>query len=218
MTQTIKVGKLSIQLDDACRIAGYIRGGKTFEPDTLLQFAQDVRPGSTVIDVGCYSGLFSILATKLRARAIGFEPFPDNRTQIKKNMFLNGVRFSLNEEAVSESKGTARLGYNPKVPLTAGASLLRKSGPGIMVKKIALDDIEFEDVSVIKIDVERNEPAVLRGARNTIEAHRPILFVESLDDDARVAIERELDGLDYHVASVLDVRNLVIRPRNGPRG
>lgn len=171
-----------------------------------------------MIDVGCYSGLFSMLATMLKARAVGFEPFPDNRAQIKKNMFLNGVRFSLNEEAVSDTKGTARLGYNPKVKLTAGASLLNGRGSGIMVKKIALDDIEFEDVSVIKIDVERNEPAVLKGARRTIETHRPVLFVESLDDSQQRAIEAELEGLEYDITETLDIRNLVIRPRHGPRG
>jgi hypothetical protein len=41
-----------------------------------------------------------------------------------------------------------------------------------------LDDFAFEDVSLIKIDVEGHERSVIAGARRTIERWRPTFIVE----------------------------------------
>jgi FkbM family methyltransferase len=46
----------------------------------------------------------------------------------------------------------------------------------VEIKK--LDDHKFENISLIKIDVEGWELEVLQGAVNTIKQHQPILFVE----------------------------------------
>jgi hypothetical protein len=49
----------------------------------------------------------------------------------------------------------------------------------VKVQAVRLDDLEFDGVSFIKIDVEGHEEAVLRGAAATIERHRPFMLIES---------------------------------------
>lgn len=211
MHESIRVGYVDVILKGNDRICSHIRKTGVFEPDTLAQFARLVRPGSTVIDVGCYSGLFAIAAVKMGARALGIEPMPENQKQIEANKALNHVEFPVFAGAATDRDGIGRLGYNDRVFLTSGASLERKSGPGHTVNLIRIDTLGQEDVSVIKIDVEGHEVGVLRGARDTLERYRPHLIVEANTEAEKQAIVAEL-GDRYELVSVLDTRNLILAP------
>ena len=46
------------------------------------------------------------------------------------------------------------------------------------IEIVRLDDENLQDVSFIKIDVEGNEEAVLRGGAHTIERDHPLLLIE----------------------------------------
>jgi hypothetical protein len=48
----------------------------------------------------------------------------------------------------------------------------------LSIEVVPLDDFAFEDVSLIKIDVEGHEREVIAGAELTIERSRPTLIVE----------------------------------------
>lgn len=214
----VQVGPVTVKLWEDDRIAQSILSGKPFEPKTLAFFAEHVAPATRVLDIGCYSGLFSIAAVKLGARPIGFEPFPDNQSQIFENQKLNGVKFPVATYAVSDKEGNARLGYNEKVHLTSGASLERKSGPGLAVSTVSLDHYvkqlpDTMPISMIKMDVERHEPAVIRGARLTIEAHKPMLIVEANDAEMTTRCVKLMVELDYNWLATLDERNLIFSPR-----
>ena len=215
----IPVGSVTVDLQNDDRIAKSVLSGKPFEPNTLKLFGDLVKPGTRVFDVGCYSGLFAIAATKLGAQATGFEPFPANYRQIEKNQRLNNTYFSLTDYALSDKEGKAKLKYNPDVHLTSGGSIERKSGPYMEIKTTTLDiymkAYHFGDVpiSVIKMDVERHEPAVIRGARLTIDTFKPVLIIEANDLKAREEVVKAMDGLDYKEPMEIDVRNLVFFPR-----
>lgn len=215
----VPVGPTTVDLLQDDRIAQSIKGGKPFEPKTLELFGSSVLPGTRVFDVGCYSGLFAIAATKLGAQATGFEPLPNNYQQIERNMRLNKQYFLLTHLALSDKKGKTQLKYNPSVHLTSGASIERKSGPSIEIETTTLDEymstFHFDDmpISVIKMDVERHEPAVIRGARLTIDRYKPLLIIEANDDKARNEVIRAMEGLEYFPPHTLDVRNLIFRPR-----
>lgn len=218
----ITVSGTSVKLKDDDRIAQHILAGKTFEPQTLDFFVEQCRKaalGEVFLDIGCYSGLFSILAEKEGLKSIGFEPFPPNQSQIEWNMDLNKTHFELSRVALSDKNGEARFGHTD-VHLTSGGSLERKSGNGLTVKTMRLDDFYPKAkgnnlpprVAIIKMDVERHEPAVIRGARELIKRYRPVMIIEANDAEMVAAVNREMKGLGYENASVYDVRNLVFRP------
>lgn len=215
----ITVQGTPVFLKDDDRIAQSVLGGKLFEPDTLDFFAAECRKaklGEVFLDIGCYSGLFSILAEKEGLKSIGFEPFPPNQQQIKWNMDLNKVHFDLAHVALSDTNGEARFGHTD-VHLTSGGSLERKSGNGLKVATMRLDDYYGKDdktrVAIIKMDVERHEPAVIRGASKLINRFRPVMIIEANDAEMVRAVNKEMEGRNYADAVVYDARNLVFIPR-----
>lgn len=70
------------------------------------------------------------------------------------------------------------------------------------VESVKLDNYNFEKVGFIKIDVEGHELNVLKGALKTIQASRPVLQVEILEDPSYVndhEVTKLLRELDYEI-------------------
>lgn len=210
-TLSVKVGTVAVDLLDDDRICIGIKTKKPFEPDTLARWAEVCQPGVDVIDVGAYSGLFSIAAAKLGAVPVAIEPLPDMIKRIKVNAAANDVAFEVIEAAASDHIGVGKLGYNPKVHLTSGASLTRTTGASEIVRLVTLDSINVRNLSAIKIDVEHHEVGVLRGALKLIARERPILFIEVLDETAKEAVKRMLPK--YRAIGMFDNRNMILEPR-----
>lgn len=200
-------------------IVAQLRAGKGFEPQSLARWAELCAEGGTVLDIGAYSGLFSIIAAKLGCQVIAFEPMSLHAKRCRDNFDLNGVKADLRHCCVSDRIGKAEVQYNPNVPgMTSGASLIRPSGmrKGDRINiarswSVTIDSLDLTECTAMKIDVERGEPAVLRGARETLERCRPMLLVEVLGPDENYAVKKVLNG-SYREAERLDVRNVVFEP------
>lgn len=76
------------------------------------------------------------------------------------------------------------------------------------VRQISIDSLDLKRLDFAKIDVEGMELEVLDGARRSIEAHRPILFIEIIKTDA-AELERRLSALGYRSTRV-DINLLAI--------
>lgn len=185
-----------------------------YEPDSLATWAGIVRVGRTAVDVGAYTGLYSIIAALKGANVVALEPMPAQYWRLGINLALNKARARTIQAAASDAEGEAILHHNPNVSLTTGASLV----PGnehhrehIKIQCITIDSLVLTDVAAMKIDVERHELAVLRGAMQTIERCRPTMLIETLDADMRCAVSRALPN--YEAAHILDKRNTLFIPK-----
>lgn len=207
----VKAGPLDVRMQDDDRICAHVRERGGFEPDTLAAWVEMCKPGTEVLDVGAYSGLFSIAAAMVGARPVAIEPMPGLVARIRENAAMNGVNFMTIRAAATDQDGRARLGFNERVHMTAGASLGRKSGGHLDVQTVRLDSLKVENVSAVKIDVERHELAVLAGARRLLAVNKPRLIIEVLDKAARKAVEQALRR--YRTIDFLDKRNLIMEPR-----
>lgn len=209
-----RVGGVVVKLiEEGDRICSHISAGQTFEPDSLVAWADICRwkgKGQTVIDVGGYTGLFSIAAALMGCRVICIEPMPLNAARIKENCKLNGVTIELHQAVASDQIGIADITYNPKVQgMTSGASLIRKKGYKMPVNSLTIDSLLLDPIG-IKIDVERGEPLVLMGARKTIKKSKPSILVEVLDAEREELVKKSIEG--YKISSVIDVRNWLMVP------
>ena len=86
----------------------------------------------------------------------------------------------------------------------------------------SLDYFNFKEVDLIKIDVDGCERQILRGARNTIIKHRPVLHIET--EEIQLKFDPEglnklediyswlLNELDY--TSITLERNTILHPKN----
>ena len=158
------------------------------EREPELKHLSQICPRSGVaIDVGANIGYYTFEMAKRFKHVYAFEPNPDVSFPIRTSGFNNITLINL---ALSDTHGIADL----KIPvignvvLAGWASLRPGNCPDAdhhLVRRIelaTLDGFELADVALIKIDVEGHELEVLKGARQTIAASRPILIVEIKND------------------------------------
>lgn len=142
-------------------------------------------PGECVIDAGAQQGIFTTLAASRvgpEGRVIAFEPAPDNLSFLRRNVEENGFsNTTIVSAALSDAEGTAALRLHPFN--TGGHSLVGDAGgPAVSVECTTLDAYLSRfpcPPACLKIDVEGSAPAVLRGARSTLERFKPRIAVET---------------------------------------
>ncbi len=162
----------------------YWRGLDGWEPATIRTFLRLISPGSAVLDVGANSGLFALLAGRrdpsVEVHAV--EPVSRVFSLLGSNVALNGLEnVTCHRLACSDREGAAVLRVPAGEPVPVMASLLAGwcEGPSTdeAVDCVTVDAMvatyDLPRVEVIKIDAEGSEDAVLRGARVTLDRHRP---------------------------------------------
>ena len=75
-----------------------------------------------------------------------------------------------------------------------GAAVEEGSGD---IEIVPLDQLGFDRIDLMKIDVEGAEPSVLRGGLATIQATRPYIIAEAQTVEARREIDAVLEPLGY---------------------
>lgn len=182
-----------------------------------LRRAGQFRMGGVFIDVGANIGALSIYALKsgLFSEGIAIEPDPHNFAILNRNLSLNGFeqRVRAIEAAASRGAGRLQLVRNSK---NYGAHSVERSfrsgrGEGIEVEALTLDDVlaqegvDADRVSLVKIDVEGHELAVLDGMSRLLEARVPILVELTADRDDVERLQRFKALLSPHYDRVLDL-------------
>ena len=149
-----------------------------------LILATVLRADSNVIDVGAHEGavLDSVLRVAPLGRHIAFEPIPELHELLVGRYPGVDVRRAALFDANGDATFTHVLdrpavsGLRLRKDITSGGEALRE----ITVSTERLDDVLAADYvpALIKIDVEGAELAVMRGALNTLQRHRPFVLFE----------------------------------------
>jgi FkbM family methyltransferase len=136
-----------------------------------VRFAKNRR---VAVDVGAHIGLWTIGLLQFFARVEAFEPVLENYAKLDMNLPQEHV--ALHMLALADRPGHVKMVLPP-----GGNSGMWRAERGAHGPVVAcmLDEFHLQDVDFIKIDVEGMEGAVLRGARNTLERCKPVVFFES---------------------------------------
>ena len=174
-----------------------------------------VKNWNLAIDIGANIGLWSRDLTSFFDKTICFEPNPNCIECLKKNITIdkaiiyNHALGSENEEkelfTPVDSGGSSfinktKIGYN-----LDGSKMYGKWPQGTnqqLVKVKKLDNFKFIKVDFIKIDVERYEYEVLKGAKKTLELNSPILCIEEDNIKNSKTIEF-LENQNYKIVDVI---------------
>ncbi len=147
--------------------------------------------GMTVYDVGAFHGLLTLFFASRAKAVVCFEPNTQNHKRLMENLMLNGIKnVEVRKVGVGSRRETRRMVGSPL--MSGGASVdgktveeLLRAGVGTMVEEISIVtlDEEIPQASLpapdfIKIYIEGWEIEALRGARSTLELHKPTLFLE----------------------------------------
>lgn len=188
-------------------------------------FAQFVKPGWTVVEVGSNIGTHTVPLAQACAPAplYAFEPQQRVFQLMCANLALNGV---LNAMALPDACGDHE-GHVivPSVNYAAtgnfgGISVHGEDEDvsGVKTRLRTIDSLELPECHFIKIDVEGFEPSVLRGAARTIERRRPILYVENDRPANQQEVISLIHGMGYvlywHCPALYDPGNFKNNPDN----
>jgi FkbM family methyltransferase len=151
------------------------------------------RGKTSVLDVGANVGLVTLPMSSVMARQgriWAFEPAATNAALLRRHLALNGVTsVSVVEAVVGEADGTPVAFFEREGPDVEnsmmlyderGRSLESRGYSQVMHRQVSLDAFcARENIApeVIKIDVEGGEVRVLRGARDVLQRHRPIIIL-----------------------------------------
>lgn len=168
------------------------------ESELLLKHVND---GDIVVEVGANMGCHTVaLAQKVgnAGRVIAFEPQRVIFQMMCGNLAVNGIWNVITERvALGNSVGMV---FVPPVDYAAAGNfggVAMSTTAGEPVSQMTLDIYKLSRCNLIKIDVEGMEQAVLEGARETIAAHRPILYVENDRPDKAAELIHYLRGIHY---------------------
>ena len=158
---------------------------EAIETETYRAFVSEIHSGDVVYDVGSQIGTFAILAAQCSApdgMVVAYEPMDGSRKFLDTHLRLNETknRVIVRGFWCGSEPGTARL-YHDAGKSDGDCSLVPRADSEHSDAKVVTLDSEVRELglipSVIKIDVEGWEWEVLKGARRTLERHRPRLFL-----------------------------------------
>lgn len=186
--------------------------GLSWNLDEYHAFRAATTPGAVVCDIGANAGAYSVLFgrwTGSSGRVFAFEPSPSTRSNLERHLALNDLKSVVEIVPMAVADQCTEAEFTIAAPdgmhrLASQGS----SGQKVRVPVTTLDEFcaarELQP-TVIKIDVEGFELAVLRGARKTLERVgrgleafmeiHPSLWTEIGITQTDVAQELEQQGL-----------------------
>jgi FkbM family methyltransferase len=218
--------RIALHVEGSAIFASTKAGPQAFEPETAAAFRAAVAgdPEGCVIDLGAYTGLYSIMADRAgAAEVVAVEPNEAAFRRLVRNLLLNGalrVCPVLAAAGARTGESTLRIG-DERLGICSTGKLDGIAGAGRPVHVLTVDAMEERSprrVSVIKIDVEGHELAALQGARATLERDRPVLFVEvesASGGDRTAPVLDYLRTLGYRPGPRLDGRNMAFTMGDG---
>lgn len=174
-------------------IKSYLRKGVVWENYISKLIVKYALQGSKVIDVGAHVGIHTLTmayCVENHGRVFAFEPQPKLFRELFMNMKINMsnniscVWGAAGEENSTIETSAVTINNEGATPLIAGFDSSGEwcsrviGGTGIYVDLIAIDSLNLNGVSLIKIDVEGMENMVLEGAKETIQKNKPVIILE----------------------------------------
>lgn len=144
----------------------------TTEHAAIETTLRELKPGDVFFDVGCHYGIYSVFASKLvgpTGRVLAVEPHPGTLEILRENLELNGSE-NVQElsSALSDKTDSLALSYNEN------GSHRQRTSDAIstvhVVRAVSGDELlaHLPVPTVIKVDVEGHEFAVLCGLKRTL--------------------------------------------------
>lgn len=163
----------------------YLEGNYESAVWRILQ--SHLKPGAVLYDVGAHIGLFSLIAARdlgVQGSVFVFEPDPSNLRRIKENASRNRLDLGVIPKAAWFTDGRMKFQQACSQSSMNRGVVAEDNSPAsestIEVETVTLDSFgrEHAPPSIIKIDVEGSEAAVLRGSEGIFRSVKPVVICE----------------------------------------
>ena len=194
--QIINIGfcKISLNLSNSIDREIYLKG---FYEKEQIEYLNNISKNEKIdyfLDIGSYIGYYSLFFKNIK-NIHAFEPNKVNFKYLQKNIEINNTNITAHNIACSEFSSEKIIWYTDKNKM-GGSSIYNKNDPEL--SKYKKEDIKFEEIKakklddildiknknlLIKIDVERHEIDVLKGAyEKTLKNNNVIMQIEIQKD------------------------------------
>jgi FkbM family methyltransferase len=185
------------------------------EPE-VQRVVTSLAPGDVFWDIGAHVGFFSILASNAvgdRGIVHAFEPIRHNRDRLHVALEQNGAtNVVVHGVAIGERAGEAPI-FDRGSSFTWSLAVESDSMAHVTqtVPVLSLDDLtsDLGAPTLLKIDAEGAELAVLRGGRRLFTEYRPRVILEASDPAALPEVKRLL--ADYSIEPLEEAHYLLTR-------
>lgn len=156
----------------------------TYEFEFCKRLQKAVQPGDICYDIGAFRGYTAgVMALAGAEKVIAFEPMPENQERIRQVFGMNpDLPLSLTPKAVSEKEGKQILEIHRDQSMNRLGSVAGAGGgEQIQVETTTVDAAAREtgkSPTLMKIDVEGAEEAVLKGAPKALKESVRAVFME----------------------------------------
>jgi FkbM family methyltransferase len=158
---------------------------ETVELESYRAFANAVKPGAVIFDIGAHIGTYTLLALAKAGhtgRVVAYEPHDYTREHLLRHLEWNAAatRTIVRDVCCGASDGFAELYFVPG-QAEGMTGLLPVKGFEKRLAEVVTLDSEIEKLAIapdlIKIDVEGTEWDVLKGAEQTLKQRWPVVFL-----------------------------------------
>jgi FkbM family methyltransferase len=176
----------------------------------FVELLNERKDSGVVLDVGANIGIMTgIFASNTNRAIYAFEPLPLNYSILEKviNKLKIGTKTRLHKMALGNYTGECAmiLPVVDEVKMHGLSHVVDESikdfNEGVTTMNIPIDKLdnvlENESVAGIKLDVENFEFAVLQGAKNILQQHKPIVYAELWDNENRINCFLLMRSLGY---------------------
>lgn len=148
-----------------------------------------LRPGDIFVDAGANIGSYSILASSVAgAKSVSFEPVPSTFLHLKHNVAVNNIELSveLQNAGVGKEKGILHFTSDYDTMNHVVTDPDHSNQETIQVEIVAIDESLGNRVpTLIKIDTEGFEMAVLQGASKTLANSSMMAIIVEINGSCR---------------------------------
>jgi FkbM family methyltransferase len=146
--------------------------------------------GLVVYDVGAFHGILTLFFASRCAQVIAYEPNDANRARLSENIRLNNlINVQVRKVGVGSQPAAGTLHYDPTM---AGGGSLNPNASAPVSQPIEITTLDRDIAAaslpppdLVKIDIEGWELEALEGARSTLDACHPAVFLEMHGDTMR---------------------------------
>ena len=184
--------------------------------------AYQPKHGEFHLDIGAQLGSYSLLASTSGAVVFAFEPDPNNRRFLVRNIKGNNANVQTFDCGAWNKPAILNFRSHDALSSIQGIGMVPSTLP--FLQKINVDTIDnlvrrfsIKKVDVIKMDIEGAEIEAVEGARETIMQHNPVLLIEAYHlRDGVPTLERVLGilhsfGIPDCAISITDKTLIVVK-------
>jgi FkbM family methyltransferase len=174
-----------------------------YESRQMSQLKAAISSSDICFDIGANVGIYSLLFAKYCKQAISFEPLPRNISYLHRTLALNKIvnAMIVPFAVAGETKLTC---FQEGEDWGVGRIVALGKQPAVT---ISIDEfIEKYRIipTVMKIDVEGAELAVLQGAKRLLSENQPTIMLSVHGDDLRVNCLSYVRALGYRKIESID--------------